>query len=212
MAEVIGFAGIWSQIKVLDKYIFLPDGSARWNINGITIHPKGNKNVCSKVNGNHPVVAETLCSKPTVICQAHGVTRWKVKGPPKPLGLILWGPRMSVQHLLTIHPLVVELFQPGSKWWPYRMTNVATLCLHKTQRTTVNVPDVNDSRIDLTAHQNVSLLFLQIWKDCVNKGHPGQEHQSMQRWVRFHWLCPVWLAVALQSCSHFTNPNFDTRF
>lgn len=31
----------------------------------------------------------------------------------------------------------------------------------------------------------VSLLFLQIWENCVNKGYIGQEHQSVQRWVKF---------------------------
>lgn len=32
------------------------------------------------------------------------------------VGFILWGPRMSVPNLLSIHPLVSKIFQSG-KWW-----------------------------------------------------------------------------------------------
>lgn len=33
-------------------------------------------------------------------------------------------------------------------------------------------------------NHSVLFLLLQIWEDCINKGHPGQEHQSVQRSVR----------------------------
>lgn len=86
---------------------------------------------------------------------------------------------------------VVEIFL-GPKWWTDRMTttDIATTTLeqchiHNTQTTTIIAPDVKNSKTDITTNQNMSLLFLQIWEDCVNKGDPGQEHQPMQRL----WLC-----------------------
>lgn len=38
--------------------------------------------------------------------------------PPKSLGFVLWGLRMSAQNLMAIHPAAVEMFQPGPTWWP----------------------------------------------------------------------------------------------
>lgn len=39
------------------------------------------------------------------------------------------------------------------------------------------------------------MLFLQIWEDCVNKGHPGQEHQSMQRWVTLYFTSSDFIRI-----------------
>ncbi len=40
----------------------------------------------------------------------------KVGGSPKLLQFILRGTRMSLQNFMTIHPVVVEIFQSGPKW------------------------------------------------------------------------------------------------
>ncbi len=39
-----------------------------------------------------------------------------IKGKPKPLGYIIWGPRMFVQNFMAIHPTVVDIFKSGPKW------------------------------------------------------------------------------------------------
>ena len=41
------------------------------------------------------------------------------------VGYILWGPYMSVQNFMAIHPIVVEIFQSGPKWWANHHTNIA---------------------------------------------------------------------------------------
>lgn len=44
-----------------------------------------------------------------------GSARGKVKGSPKSLGHILWGPWMSVQSFMSIHPKVVGIFLSESR-------------------------------------------------------------------------------------------------
>ncbi len=53
-----------------------------------------------------------------------GDARWKVKGSPKLLQFILWGPWMSEPNFIAIHPVVVEigLFQSRPKWWTDQQT------------------------------------------------------------------------------------------
>lgn len=49
----------------------------------------------------------------------HGGTRGEVRGSPKSLLFILWGPKVSVQHFMPIRPVGDEVFQSGSKWWTW---------------------------------------------------------------------------------------------
>lgn len=52
-----------------------------------------------------------------------GGTTWKVCGSLKSVGFALWGSQMSVQNLMTIHLIVVEIFQCG----PDRLTPATEL-------------------------------------------------------------------------------------
>ncbi len=48
-------------------------------------------------------------------CRPHGGTKRKFSGSPKSLGFILWGPWTSVQNLILILPIFVEIFESGTK-------------------------------------------------------------------------------------------------
>ncbi len=50
-------------------------------------------------------------------------TRGNIKRSLKSLGFIFWAPWMCVQNVMVIHPIVVEVFQFGPKWW-----TCCTLC------------------------------------------------------------------------------------
>lgn len=111
----------------------------------------------------------------------------QIRRSPASLRIILLGSWMSVQHLLTIH-----LVQSGG---PTTTNQHCSRCLEEQKR--------------FKANRNVSLLFLQIWEDCVNKGHPGQEHQPVQRSVNFihcRYLLPFKVTL------FFTDSDFDMRF
>ncbi len=49
--------------------------------------------------------------------QPAGGARGNVRGSPKSVGFIIWGPWMSVQNFMGIRPIVVET---GPKWWTDR--------------------------------------------------------------------------------------------
>ncbi len=55
-------------------------------------------------------------------CQPSGGAIGKVRGSPESLGFILWQTWMSVQNSMTIHPIVVEMFQFAPKWWIWLLT------------------------------------------------------------------------------------------
>lgn len=44
--------------------------------------------------------------------------------------------------------------------------------------------------MNLSLTLSLSLVFLQVWQNRINKGHPGQDDKQMQRCVR-----PVFLGV-----------------
>ncbi len=48
--------------------------------------------------------------------QPHGGATGKVRGSQTSVGFILWGTWVSVQNFISIHPIIVEIFQPGPKW------------------------------------------------------------------------------------------------
>ncbi len=50
-------------------------------------------------------------------CQPHGGARGNIRGSPKSVEFILWGTWTSVQNFMAIHPIVVEIFHSGPKWW-----------------------------------------------------------------------------------------------
>ena len=45
--------------------------------------------------------------------QPQGGAAEKVRGSPKSVGFIHWGALMSLQSLMAIHPIVVEILQSG---------------------------------------------------------------------------------------------------
>lgn len=47
--------------------------------------------------------------------------KWK-SGDRQPAGLILWGPRMSVQDFTAIQLIMIVIFQSAPKWWNDRQT------------------------------------------------------------------------------------------
>lgn len=55
------------------------------------------------------------------------VSRRKVWGSPKPLRFMPWEPWMSVQNVVPIHPIVVEIFKSWPKWWTYSPTLPSTV-------------------------------------------------------------------------------------
>lgn len=53
-----------------------------------------------------------------------GGAKFKVRGPPKSVGFILWGQKMSVQTVMAIHPVVVKITKAVDEC----LTNIA---IHK---------------------------------------------------------------------------------
>ncbi len=58
---------------------------------------------------------------------SYGGTRRNIRVPPKSGGVILWGPWMTVQNIMEIYPIAVEMFQSEPKWW------ADWLAIHKTR-------------------------------------------------------------------------------
>ncbi len=65
---------------------------------------------------SHPAVIDITTNVNLVL----PLDRGKVKGSLKSIGFILWGPWMSVQNVMVVHPIVVEIFQSGPKWGTVR--------------------------------------------------------------------------------------------
>ncbi len=58
-------------------------------------------------------------------CQPHYGATGKVRQSPKSIGFVLWEPWVSVQNVMTIHVIVVGIFQSGPKWWTNRQTDIS---------------------------------------------------------------------------------------
>lgn len=54
----------------------------------------------------------------------------RLEGSPKPAWFILWGPWISVQNVMAIHPVVVAIFQSGPKRWMDLLTNIRHQWIH----------------------------------------------------------------------------------
>lgn len=75
----------------------------------ITNYPQRNVNVGAKFQDN----SSNICQDTSLQIRNRG----KVRGAPKSWGFILWEAWTSVQNLIAIHPIAVEIFWSGPKWW-----------------------------------------------------------------------------------------------
>ncbi len=86
------------------------------NIQGmtkVTIHPEGDMDVCTKFHSNPSNSCWDISLK-TIKCYPCGGAKIKVRGSSKSLGFTVWRPWMSVQYLVPVHPVDVELKVRGS--------------------------------------------------------------------------------------------------
>lgn len=75
----------------------------------ITTHPLGTMNICTK----QPIQWFSRYFNKNKAIQHRSGARGKARGSSKSFWFMVWDPWMSVQSLMAIHPIVVEIFQPG---------------------------------------------------------------------------------------------------